>query len=248
MADEIAERTRRLVDVATGRLSADLVIRSGKWICVQTGEILPDIDIAVSGKHIAYVGPDASHTIGKDTHIIDAEGRFMVPGLIDGHMHVEGGSLTITEFVKSVIPFGTTAMVIDPHEIANVFGLDGVRLMVEEAELQPIHVWVQMPSCVPSAPSMETPGASITADDVAKAMRWPRIIGLGEMMNFPGVSASDPKMHAEMAEARKAKKVIGGHYASQTWGSLSMLMQLGVLKTIMRAQDLKMQLLVPGKG
>ena len=218
MINDIAMRTRRLVDVAMGRLHADLVIRAGKWVSVQTGEIIPDTDIAISGAHIAYVGPDASHTIGENTKVIEANDRYLVPGLLDGHMHVEGGNLTITEFVKSVIPYGTTAMFIDPHEIANVFGLDGVKLMVEEAELQPIHVWVQMPSCVPSAPGMETPGASITPEDVEEAMKWPRIIGLGEMMNFPGVTASDPNMHAEMAAARQAKKVVGGHYASPDLG------------------------------
>ena len=109
------------------------------------------------------------------------------PGLLDGHMHVESGMLTVTEFVRAVIPHGTTGMFIDPHEIANVFGLHGVRLMVDEAAGQPIHVWVQMPSCVPSAPGLETPGASLGPEEVAEAMSWPGIIGLGEMMNFPGV-------------------------------------------------------------
>jgi adenine deaminase len=109
-------------------------------------------------------------------------------------------------------------MFVDPHEIANVFGLKGVRLMVDEAAVQPIHVWVQMPSCVPSAPGLETPGASIGPAEVAEAMTWDGIIGLGEMMNFPGVFLSDERMHAEMAEARDAGKVIGGHYASPDLG------------------------------
>ncbi len=150
-----AQMTRALVDVAMGRLPADLVIRNGRWVCVQSGEILPDIDVAVKGERIAYVGNDASHTIGRDTQVIEADERYLVPGLLDGHMHVESGMLTVTEFVRAVIPHGTTAMFVDPHEIANVFGLDGVRLMVDEAAVQPIHVWVQMPSCVPSAPGLE---------------------------------------------------------------------------------------------
>ena len=102
-------------------------------------------------------------------------------------MHVESGMVTITEFVRAVAPHGTTGMFIDPHEIANVFGLKGVKLMAHEAEDQPIHVWVQVPSCVPSAPGLETPGASIGPEDVEEAMGWESIIGLGEMMNFPGV-------------------------------------------------------------
>lgn len=207
-----------LVDVAMGRSPADLVIRDGRWVSVQSGEILPNHDIAIKGERIAFVGPDASHTIGEDTLVIEANGRYMVPGLLDGHMHVESGMITVTEFVRAVAPRGTTGMFIDPHEIANVFGLKGVRVMAEEAAQQPIHVWVQMPSCVPSAPGLETPGAAIGPEEVAEAMTWDNIIGLGEMMNFPGVFNSDQKMHAEMAEARLAGKVIGGHYASLDLG------------------------------
>ena len=217
-AKTISQRTQNLVDVAMGRKSADLVIRNGRWVCVQSGEIIPSTDIAISLGRIAYVGPDANHTIDKFTQVIDAENLYLTPGLLDGHMHVESGMLTITEFVRAVIPHGTTAMFVDPHEIANVFGLPGVRLMVDEAAQQPIHVWVQMPSCVPSAPGLETPGASIGAHEVAEAMTWESIIGLGEMMNYPGVFNSDEKMHTEMAETRSVNKVIGGHYASPDLG------------------------------
>jgi len=215
---EISSRTRTLVDVAMGRTKADLVIKNGLWVCVQSGEILPGTDLAVIGDRIAFVGDDASHTIGDKTTVIDADGKYLVPGLLDAHMHVESGMVTITEFVRAVAPHGTTGMFIDPHEIANVFGLKGVRLMADESEDQPIHVWVQIPSCVPSAPGLETPGSSIDADDVAEAMKWDRIIGLGEMMNFPGVYYSDQKMHDEMAATREAGRVIGGHYAAPDLG------------------------------
>lgn len=215
---EWAESTRSLVDAAMGRRPATLLVRNGRWVCVQTGEIIPGTDVAVLGERIAYVGPDASHTIGPETRVIEAEGRHIVPGLLDGHMHVESGMLTVTEFVRAVLPHGTTGMFIDPHEIANVFGLPGVRMMVDEANAQPIHVWVQVPSCVPSAPGLETPGAAIGPADVAEALRWPGVIGLGEMMSFPAVIAGDSKVHAEMAEARRAGKVIGGHYASPDLG------------------------------
>ena len=211
---QIAQTTRTLVAVAMGRRPADLVIQNGRWVSVQSGEILPGTDIAISGERIAYAGPDASHTIGEDTEIIEAEGRYLVPGLLDAHMHVESGMVTVTEFVRAIAPRGTTGIFVDPHEIANVFGLNGVRLMADEAREQPIHVWVQVPSCVPSAPGLETPGATIGPEEVAEAMQWERIIGLGEMMNFPGVFNGDEKMHAEMAATRAAGKVIGGHYAS----------------------------------
>jgi adenine deaminase len=210
--------SRELIDVAMGRIPADLLILDGKWVCVQSGEIIPHTNIAVKNGRIAFVGEDASHLIDKGIQVIEANGRYLVPGLLDGHMHVESGMLTVTEFVRAVIPHGTTGMFIDPHEIANVFGLKGVRLMVDEASVQPIHVWVQMPSCVPSAPGLETPGASIGPQEVAEAMGWSGIIGLGEMMNFPGVFSGDEKMLAEMAETRKAGKVIGGHYASPDLG------------------------------
>jgi adenine deaminase len=214
----ITKRTRTLVDVAMGRDVADVVIRNGHWVCVQSGEIIPNTDIAIKGDRFAYIGVDASHTIGKDTQVIDAENCFLVPGLLDGHVHVESGMVTVTEFVRAVAPRGTTGLFIDPHEIANVFGLRGVRLMVDEAAVQPVHVWVQMPSCVPSAPGLETPGASLGPDDVAEAMTWDGIIGLGEMMNFPGVYFSDEKMHAEMAATVSAGKTVGGHYAAPDLG------------------------------
>ena len=153
--------TSSLVATAMGRTPADLVVTNGKWVSVQSGEIIPGTDIAVKDGHIAYVGEDASHAIGKKTKVIDAKGRYLVPGLLDGHMHVELGMVTVTEFVRAVAVRGTTGMFIDPHEIANVFGLKGVKLMVDEAQKQPIHVWVQMPSCVPSAPGLETPGARL---------------------------------------------------------------------------------------
>ena len=204
--------TKKLVNVAMGRETADIVIRNGVWVSVQSGEFIPNTDIAIVDGHIAFVGKDASHTVSKDTIVIDAGGKYLVPGLLDGHMHVESGMVTVTEFVRAVAKRGTTGMFIDPHEIANVFGLKGVKLMVDEAAKQPIHVWVQMPSCVPSAPGFETPGAEITPDDVAEAMTWDGIIGLGEVMDFPGVFNASEKMMAEIAAARDAGKVIGGHY------------------------------------
>ncbi len=212
------DMAQALVNVAMGRQPATLVIKNGRWVNVHSGEIIPKTDVAIYKSRIAYVGEDASHTIGTETHVIDANGRYLIPGLCDAHMHVESGMVTVTEFARAVIPHGTTSMFIDPHEIANVLGLPGVRLMHDESLSLPINVYVQMPSCVPSAPGLETPGASIGPAEVAEAMTWPGIIGLGEMMNFPGVFMGDDKMHAEMAETMKAGKVIGGHYASLDLG------------------------------
>ena len=210
--------TKKLVDVAMGRSPADIVVRNGVWVSVQSGEFVPKTDIAIVDGHIAYVGDNASHCIGDETKVIDAAGKHLVPGLLDAHMHVESGMVTVTEFVRAVAKRGTTGMFIDPHEIANVFGLKGVKLMVDEAAEQPIHVWVQMPSCVPSAPGLETPGAEITPEDVAEAMTWDGIIGLGEVMDFPGVFNASDKMMAEVAATKDAGKTIGGHYPALDLG------------------------------
>ncbi|MCC4299216.1 adenine deaminase [Aurantimonas coralicida] len=208
----------QLVDVAMGRTHADLVVRNARWVNVHSGEIIPQTDVAVAAGRFAYCGPDAGYMIGPDTEVVDAAGRFIMPGLCDAHMHVESGMVTVTEFCRAVIPHGTTSMFIDPHEIANVLGLPGVRLMHDEALAQPVNVWVQMPSCVPSAPGLEEGGAILGPQDVAEAMGWPAIIGLGEVMNFPGVAANDPTMVGEIAATRKAGRTVGGHYASPDLG------------------------------
>jgi adenine deaminase len=213
-----AETAPRLIDVAMGRSPADTVIRNGRWVNVHSGEIIPATDVAIAGGRFAFVGPDASHTIGPATKVIEAGGRYLVPGLCDGHMHVESGMVTVTEFARAVIPHGTTTMFIDPHEIANVLGLPGVKLMHDEAMGLPINVLVQMPGCVPSAPGLENAGASLGVAEVAEAMAWPNIIGLGEMMNFPGVVAKDLTMLGEIAAAQGARKTVGGHYASPDLG------------------------------
>ena len=212
------ETAPQMVDVAMGRKPADLVIRNGRWVNVHSGEIIPGTDLAIKAGRFAYCGPNASHTIGEGTKVVDAGGRYLVPGLCDAHMHVESGMVTVTEFSRAVIPHGTTSMFIDPHEIANVLGLQGVRLMHDEALAMPINVHVQMPSCVPSAPGLENAGAVLTVEDVAEAMTWENIIGLGEVMNFPGVAANNPVMSGEIAETVKAGKTVGGHYASPDLG------------------------------
>ena len=208
----------QLVDVTMGRTHADLVVRNARWVNVHSGEIIAQTDVAVAAGRFAYCGPDAGYMIGPDTEVVDAAGRFIMPGLCDAHMHVESGMVTVTEFCRAVIPHGTTSMFIDPHEIANVLGLPGVRLMHDEALAQPVNVWVQMPSCVPSAPGLEEGGAILGPQDVAEAMGWPAIIGLGEVMNFPGVAANDPTMVGEIAATRKAGRTVGGHYASPDLG------------------------------
>ena len=214
-----AEVAPRLIAVAAGREQADRVFRNCKLVNVQTREVLYGWQVAIAEGRFAYVGADASHCIGEDTEVFDVNGRYLIPGLCDGHMHIESGMLTPAEFAAAVIPHGTTTMFTDPHEIANVLGLEGVRMMHDEALMQPVNIFTQMPSCAPSAPGLETTGFEISAEDVAEAMGWPGIIGLGEMMNFPGVINGDTQMLAEMAETMNAGKTVGGHYASPDRGS-----------------------------
>ena len=214
-----AECAARLIAVAAGRAPADTVIRGGMLVNVQSREVLDGWQVAIADGRFAYVGEDASHCIGDDTDIIETDGRYLIPGLCDGHMHIESGMLTPAEFAAAVVPHGTTTMFTDPHEIANVMGLRGVRLMHDEAMMQPVNIYTQMPSCAPSAPGLETTGYEISAEDVTEAMGWPGIIGLGEMMNFPGVINGDPQMLAEIAATMAAGKTVGGHYASPDKGN-----------------------------
>ncbi len=207
-----------LIAVAAGRAPADMVIRGGAWVNVHSREILKNHDIAIKAGRFAYCGPDASHCIGESTQVIEADGRYIMPGLCDAHMHIESGMLTVSRFAEAVIPHGTTSMFVDPHEVANVLGLPGVREMHDEAMAQRINVFVQMPSCAPSAPGLETTGMELGPKDVAEAMGWPNIIGLGEMMNFPGVIHQDPNMLGEIAATQRAGKTVGGHYASPDLG------------------------------
>ena len=213
-----ADCAPRLVAVAAGRAAADLVVVGGRLVNVQSREVLDGWQVAIADGRFAYVGPDAGHCIGPATQVIDAAGRYLIPGLCDGHMHIESGMLTPAEFAAAVIPHGTTTMFADPHEIANVLGLPGVRMMHDEAMMQPVNIFTQMPSCAPSAPGLETTGFEIGPDDVAQAMAWPGIIGLGEMMNYPGVVNGSPQLLKEMAATMRAGKTVGGHYASPDRG------------------------------
>ncbi len=208
------EVAAELVAVAARRAPADLVIRNCAWVNVHSREVIAGADIAIKAGRFAACGPGIAPVVGPATRVIDAGGRFLIPGLCDGHMHVESGMLIVSQFARAVMPHGTTSMFTDPHEVANVLGLAGVRLMHDEALVQPINVFVEMPSCAPSAPGLETPGATIGADEVAEAMTWPGVVGLGEMMNYPGVIAGDAQMLAEIGATQAAGKTVGGHYAS----------------------------------
>jgi len=209
------EMTRELAATARGEIPATLVVRDGTLVSVTSGEVLPNMSVAVCGSRIAYVGPDAGHTLGDETHIIEAEGRYIAPGFLDGHCHIESSQITVTQFARAVLPLGTIGGFFDAHEITNVLGLCGLRLMLEEARTTPLAAYMQVASCVPSTSTqLETPGAEIGPDEVAEALGWGEdVIALGEVMNFPGVVFGDEKMHGEISAALRAGKIADGHFA-----------------------------------
>jgi len=198
------------------------LIHDGCWVNLCSGEIVPHTDIAVLGSRIAYCGPEVPGLIGPETKVIEAKGRYLLPGLLDAHVHIESSMLTVTEFARAVLPHGTTGVFIDPHEIANVLGLAGVRLVLEEGARTPLQVYVQIPSSVPAAPGLETSGAELGPEEVEEALAWPdaRVIGLGEVMNYPGVASRDEKLFRKIAAALRMGKVVGGHYASPDLGRM----------------------------
>jgi adenine deaminase len=206
------ELTLRLTAVAMGREHADLVIRGGRIVDVHTRGVLEGQDVAIVDGRVAMFG-DVAHTIGPDTETIDAGGSYLVPGLIDTHMHVESVMVTVTRFAEAVLPHGTTAAFIDNHEMANVFGLEGMRWMLEEARGLPLKVYLAVPSCVPALPGFEDAGAALGPAEIREALAWDGVAGLGEMMNMPGVIDGNESIHAEIAATLEAGKPVTGHWS-----------------------------------
>lgn len=205
-----------MVAFARGEKKATLYIRNGKLVSVTSGEIIPNTCVAVVGTRIAYVGPHVESMIDDSTRVIDAAGKYIAPGLLDGHCHIESSLLSVTSFANAVLPLGTTGGFFDPHEISNVLGLPGLRIMLDEARQTPMAAYMQVASCVPATnPEFETSGAEFGPEEVAEALSWgPDMIALGEVMNFPGVVYGDPKMIGEIQATLRAGRVVDGHY---TW-------------------------------
>jgi adenine deaminase len=212
------EVTKDLVDVAMGRKEAELVIKNAKLVNVCTHEILNNMMVAITKGRIALVG-DATHCIGADTKVIDAEGKYLTPSFMDGHMHVESSMLTVGEYARAVIPHGTSGIFFDPHEICNVLGLKGVRYMLEDSKRTPLKAMLCVPSCVPAVPGFEDTGSKIDSEDVREAMTWKESVGLGEMMNFVGIQNNAEGPHAIVAETIKADKCPTGHYTIPETGA-----------------------------
>jgi adenine deaminase len=208
----LSEVARELTAVCMGRRPADLIVRNGRLVSVHTREVLDGIEVAVAEGRVAMFG-DCTHTVGPETQSIDAEGAYLVPGLIDTHLHVESVMVTVTRFAEAVLPRGTTTVFIDNHEMANVFGLEGMRWFLEEGRRLPLKVFLTVPSCVPALPGFEDSGATLGLAEIREALGWEGVAGLGEMMNMPGVIEGDAQMHAEIAATLERGLPVTGHWS-----------------------------------
>ena len=215
--NSLASSTKKLVAVAQGRAFADAVIINGNLVNVNTGEIQENIDVAIANGRIALVG-DASKCIDDSTLIIDATNKFICPGFMDGHIHVESSMMTVNQYARTVIPHGTTSIYMDPHEIGNVLGMKGINLMIQDSKNTPLRVFSMMPSCVPACPGFEDTGSIMDAKEVEDAMLTEDIYGLGEMMNFPGVLYEDEEVHRKICSTLESNKIVTGHYSMAETG------------------------------
>src|SRR5690349_4233812 len=212
----LSSLTRELTAVAMGREPAELVIRNGRLVNVHTREVQEGVDVAIAHGRVALFG-DVSHAVGPATETIDAKGAYLVPGLIDTHLHVESVMVTVTRFAEAVLPRGTTTAFIDNHEMANVFGLEGMRWFLDEGRDLPLKVFLAVPSCVPALPGFEDAGAALGPAEIREALGWEGAVALGEMMNMPGVIEGNEQIHAEIAATLEAGKPVTGHWSLAGW-------------------------------
>ncbi len=194
-----------LLAVARGEEPADLLLLNGEVVNVFTGEVAR-ANIAIKNGIICGVG----HEYRNAAETIDLGGQYVLPGLIDGHVHIESSLLPVHEFARLALIHGTTTVVADPHEIANVLGMAGVKYLLRASENLPLDVFFLAPSCVP-ATAMESAGAVVGAKEVTELLKLDRVIGLAEVMNYPGVVFEDKDVHAKLAAAKEAGKLIDGH-------------------------------------
>lgn len=210
-----------LIDAAMGRVECDTVIRNANIIDVFSKNTFVS-DVYIINGLIAGFGEGM-----KAKQEIDAGGKYLIPGFIDAHCHIESSHLSPSEFSDAVIPMGTTTVIADPHEICNVTGLDGMEYMLKASENIPLSVFLMFPSCVPATP-FEHSGAILNASEIEKFIGNPRVLGLGEMMNYPGVASHDETVMDKLQEAYSRKKNIDGHAPSITGQGLDAYTAAGI--------------------
>ena len=211
----------RRIAIARGEEPADVVLRGGRVLSVFTGELL-EADVAFAGEHVAGVGEEYD---GRE--IVDVDGLILLPGFIDGHMHLESTKLMVDEFARAALPWGTTTVVLDPHEIANVFGLDGVRALLASAGEVPLDYYVMVSSCVPAS-EFESSGATVTAEEIAAFLaEEANAIGVAEMMDFPGVVRGNDDAVAKLEAA--GGRQVDGHAPGISGHALNAYLAAGVM-------------------
>ena len=211
---------KELISVARGEIPADLLLKNARIVNTFTGEI-EQADVAIYGDRIAGVG---DYVEAKE--IIDLQGGFLAPGLINGHTHIESSMLHPARYAQAVVPRGTLAVVTDLHEIANVCGSEGIKFVTDLARKLPLDMLFMAPSCVP-ATHLETSGAQISSKEVKKILAHPNIIGLGEMMNFPGVVSGDEEVLKKLSASKG--RVIDGHAPGLAGKELNAYLSAGIL-------------------
>ncbi|KFB08037.1 adenine deaminase [Nitratireductor basaltis] len=215
----------RAVAAARGEGAFDLLIKGATLLDAVTGELRP-ADIGVTGALIASVhAPDARHDAAE---VFKADGLFATPGLIDMHMHVESSMVTPAEYAQAVVPRGVTTVVWDPHEFANVHGLEGVRWAIEAVRELPLRVLVLAPSCVPAAPGLELSGADFGEAELAQMLAMPEISGIAEVMNMQGVIDRDNRMTGIMQAGLESGKLICGHARGLSGEALNAFAAAGI--------------------
>jgi adenine deaminase len=210
--------TARLIEVAAGREPADVVLRNGHIVNVFANEMI-DADVAIAGTRIAGVGRYEGRSV------VDLQGQVVCPGFIDAHVHIESSMLAVPEFARLVSTRGTVAVITDPHEIANVMGTEGIRYMLASSKNAPLYVYVMLSSCVPASP-LEGAGAELHAEDLEPLLADPWVLGLAEMMNFPGVVAADPAVLSKLQMCRG--RVIDGHAPGLSGADLQAYVAAGI--------------------
>lgn len=216
----------RLMQAANGQIPCDLVLKNVQLVNVFTKEIYL-AEIGICEGYIAHVAQPGEEGI-KGEREYDAQGKYAIPGMIDTHIHIESTMLNPANLAKAVLPHGTTTLVTDPHELANVLGLEGVRYILEASANLPLRVFVLAPSCVPSAVGVETSGAAFNAPEISTMLGWERVIGLAEVMDFPGVIYQSRRMQEILEAARKHGGFLQGHTPFLTGRGLSAYQCSGV--------------------
>jgi adenine deaminase len=206
------------IAAALGNEPADLLLKNGQLVNVFSGEIHP-ASLAIKDGLVVGIGDYTAR------EIVDLDGKYISPGFIDGHLHLESSMLAIPEFARNVLPWGTTSVVADPHEIANVLGVAGIRYVLDSSEGLPLRVFVMFPSRVPATP-IETSGAELLHSDMEPFRDNPRILGLAEMMNFPGLIGADPEILRKIEVFRD--KVLDGHAPGLSGKGLAAYVAAGI--------------------